>query len=279
MPAAFARCVCTSPPYYGLRSYLPPGHPDKDKEVGQEKNPAAYVASLVEVFREVWRVLADDGTLWLNIGDTYGPNKQLLMLPARVAIALQDDGWVLRQQIAWVKPAPMPENVKDRPSSAWEPVFLLSKAPTYFYDQDAIRESAVTTAEQAATKWKGRREERDKGQREGVYHGGGRPFVSNPNPLGRNARNVWTVSAQQPFPGAHFATMPIGVVERCILAGSEKGDMVLDPFGGAGTTALIADRFGREATLIEINQDFAALTDRRLRDENPLFMETRMECA
>jgi hypothetical protein len=145
------------------------------------------------------RVLRDDGTIWLNVGDVYGSNKQLLMLPSRVAIALQDDGWILRQQIAWVKPAPMPENVKDRPTSAWEPVFLLSKQGRYYYDQDAIREPAKTTAAQAKTKWKGRREERDKGQRtgEGIYHGGGRPFVSDPPPLGRNAHNVWTVAAQQ----------------------------------------------------------------------------------
>jgi DNA modification methylase len=281
IPAGSVQTVVTSPPYYGLRSYLPPGHPDKSREIGQENKHSEYVENLVAAFREVRRVLAADGTVWLNVGDVYGNGKQLLMLPSRVAIALQDDGWILRQQIAWVKPAPMPENVKDRPTSAWEPVFLLSKTGRYFYDQDAIREPAVTTAKQAQTKWKGRREERDKGQRagEGVYHGGGRPFNSNPNPLGRNAHNVWTVPARQPFPGAHFAVMPIGVVERCIAAGSRPGDMVLDPFGGSGTTALMADRAQRNATLIEINPDFAALTERRLRDESPLFMETTRDCA
>lgn len=279
VPDASVQCVVTSPPYYGLRSYLPPGHPDKAREIGQERGHAEYVANLVRVFREVRRCLRPDGTVWLNIGDVYGPGKQLLMLPARVAIALQDDGWVLRQQIAWVKPAPMPENVRDRPTSAWEPVFLLSQGERYYYDQDAIREPAKTTAEQAKTKWKGRREERDKGQREGVYHGGGRPFNSDPNPLGRNAHNVWTVAAQQPFPGAHFAIMPIGVVERCIRAGTKPGDMVLDPFGGAGTTALMADRHQRHATLIEINPDYAALTERRLQGENPLFMETQRDSA
>lgn len=281
IPAASVQCCVTSPPYYGLRAYLPPGHPDKSKEIGQEKRHADYIANLVAVFREVRRTLRPDGTVWLNIGDVYGPGKQLLMMPSRVAIALQDDGWILRQQIAWVKPAPMPENVKDRPTSAWEPVFLLSQSERYFYDQDAIREPSVTTAKQAKTKWAGRREERDKGQREGesVYHGGGRPFVSNPHPLGRNAHNVWTVPATQPFPGAHFAVMPLGVVERCIAAGSKIGDMVLDPFGGSGTTALMADRAQRHATLIEINPDFASLTERRLRDENPLFMTTRRDCA
>lgn len=279
IPEASVQTVITSPPYFGLRSYLPPGHPDKDKEIGQEKRHPEYVANLVKVFREVRRCLRPDGTVWLNVGDVYGPGKQLLMLPARVAIALQDDGWVLRQQIAWVKPAPMPENVKDRPTSAWEPVFLLSQSERYYYDQDAIREPAKTTPEQAKTKWKGRREERDKGQREGVYHGGGKPFNSDPNPLGRNAHNVWTVTAQQPFPGAHFAMMPIGVVERCIKAGTKPGDMVLDPFGGAGTTALMADRHQRDATLIEINPDYAALTERRLQAENPLFMQTRRDSA
>jgi DNA modification methylase len=277
LPDHSVKCVCTSPPYYGLRSYLPPGHPDKAKEIGQERTPTAYVDALVDVFREVRRVLTEDGTLWLNVGDTFGRGKQLLMLPARVAIALQDDGWILRQQIVWVKPAPMPENVKDRPTSAWEPVFLLSKSPAYFYDQDAIREPAVTTAKQAKSKWKGRRAEQDKGQKEGVYHGGGKPFRSDPNPLGRNAHNVWTVPARQPFPGAHFATMPIGVVEKCIRAGSKKGDMILDPFGGAGTTALMADRLQREATLIELNPAFAALTQQRLRDESPLFMDARSD--
>jgi DNA modification methylase len=275
IPAASVQTVVTSPPYYGLRSYLPPGHPDKAREIGQERRPFDYVSNLVTVFREVRRTMKPDGTLWLNIGDTYGNGKQLLMLPARVAIALQDDGWILRQQVAWIKPAPMPENVKDRPSSAWEPVFMLTQSEGYFYDQDAMREPAVTTARQAKTKWAGRREERDKGQREGVYHGGGKPFVSDPHPLGRNGRNVWTVSAQQPFPGAHFAIMPIGVAENCIKASTRPGDMVLDPFGGSGTTALMADRLNRNATLIEINPDFAALTERRLRDSNPLFMDTR----
>lgn len=269
----------TSPPYYGLRSYLPPGHPDKAREIGQEKRHGDYVTNLVAVFREVRRVLANDGTAWLNIGDVYGPKKQLLMLPYRVAIALQDDGWILRQQVAWVKAAPMPENVNDRPSSAWEPVFMLTKSERYYYNQDAMREPAVTTAEQAKTKWKGRREERDKGQREGVYHGGGRPFFSDPHPLGRNGRNVWNVSAQQPFPGAHFAIMPIGVAENCIRASSREGDMVLDPFGGSGTTALMADRLHRNATLVEINPDYAALTERRLRAENPLFMQTIREVS
>jgi DNA modification methylase len=201
------------------------------------------------------------------------------MLPSRVAIALQDDGWILRQQVAWVKPAPMPENVKDRPTSAWEPVFMFAKSTSYYYDQDVMREPARTTAQEAKTKWRGRREEQDKGQREGVYHGGGRPFVNDPHPLGRNGHNVWTVSARQPFPGAHFAIMPIGIAERCIAAGSRPDDCVLDPFGGSGTTALMADRARRNAILIEINPDYAALTERRLLDESPLFMETVRDSA
>jgi DNA modification methylase len=205
----------------------------------------------------------------LNIGDVYGPGKQLLMLPYRVGIALQDDGWIVRQQVAWIKAAPMPENVSDRPSSAWEPVFMLTKSERYYYAQDAMREPSVTNARQASTKWKGRREARDKGQPEGVYHGGGQPFRNDPHPLGRNGRNVWTVSSQQPFPGAHFAMMPIGIAENCIKASSREGDMVLDPFAGSGTTGLMADRLRRDATLIEINPEFAALIERRLWAASP----------
>ena len=268
IPTASVQTAVTSPPYFNLRHYLPLDHPDRPHEIGQEKHHADYVANLVAVFREVRRTLTNEGTLWLNIGDVYGPGKQLLMLPSRVAIALQDDGWILRQQVAWIKSAPMPENVCDRASSAWEPVFMLTKSGRYYYDQDAMREPSITTARQAKTKWKGRREERDKGQREGVYHGGGQPFRNDPHPLGRNGRNVWMVSSQQPFPGAHFAMMPIGVAEKCITASSRAGDMVLDPFAGVGTTAIVANRLGRDATMIEINPDFVELMNRRLEAES-----------
>lgn len=251
------QCCVTSPPYFGLRDY---GHA---QQIGREKTTDEYVAELADVFREVRRVLRADGTLWLNIGDTFGPGKQLLLLPARVALALQADGWILRQQIVWAKPSPMPEQVKDRPSSAWEPVFLLAKSKAYFYDQDAIREPAVTTPQQAKTKWKGRREFRDKGQQTGVYHGGGKPFNSDPNPLGRNARNVWAIPPTY-YKGAHDAIMPTALAERCIKAGTRPGDMVLDPFGGSGTTAIAATKLGRDTILCELNEDHARTAETRI---------------
>jgi DNA modification methylase len=250
-----AQTCVTSPPYYGLRDY------GTDGQIGLEATPDEYVARLVGVFRDVRRVLRDDGTLWLNLGDSYGTGagrndtdeanlarrsaafgtgtgdgtgprdfipmrnpykpKDLLGIPWMVAFALRADGWYLRSDIIWAKPNPMPESVTDRPTKAHEYLFLLSKGPRYFYDADAIREPNVTTAEEAATKWASRRNGTGKGQQEGVYHEGKAPFVNDPNPLGRNRRSVWTV-ATQPFPGAHFATFPPKLIEPCILAGTSE---------------------------------------------------------
>ena len=259
MPTGSVQCCVTSPPYYGHRDY------GVAEQVGQEKTPDAYVAELIAVFREVRRVLADDGTLWLNLGDSYG-DKQLLMIPARVALALQADGWVLRSDIIWHKSNPMPESCTDRPASAHEHVFLFAKRDRYFYDADAIAEAAQQPLGAA----------RKTGQIKSTISSTGGPrfstLGSNQGAPTRNARNVWTI-ATQPYSGAHFATMPPALVERCILAGSRLGDTVLDPFGGAGTTGLVADRLGRSAVLIELNPAYAALGQKRIASDCPMFAE------
>ncbi|MBU0718048.1 MAG: site-specific DNA-methyltransferase [Planctomycetes bacterium] len=243
------RCCVTSPPYWGLRDYGYPG------QIGAEATVDQYVEQLRAVFREVFRVLADDGTLWLNIGDcytsgnrtwrdsdrknparamTYRPPtpsglkpKDLIGLPWRVAFSLQADGWHLRSDVVWHKPNCQPESVKDRPTRAHEYVFLLSKSEQYHYDHRAIREPA---------------------------NGGGRT---------RNRRSVWSINTE-PFPGAHFATFPRKLVELCILAGSEPGDEVLDPFFGSGTVGLASVGLGRTFVGIELKQEYVLLAARRL---------------
>jgi len=266
------------------------------------------VAELVAVFREVRRVLADDGCVFLNLGDSYSRtggtdrkvsatakvgntrntmvangdrtsvapaglgNKQLLMIPARVALALQADGWWLRSDIIWHKPNPMPESVTDRPTSAHEHVFLLTKQERYFYNADAIREksqasSLVRLAQNVAA------------QAGSTRANGGAKTNGVMRAVGgedRNARNVWTI-ATQPFKSAHFATMPPALAERCILAGSRPGDTVLDPFGGAGTTGLVADRLGRNGLLIELNPAYATLGGNRIGDDAGLFASVAAE--
>ncbi len=294
-----AQCCVTSPPYYGLRSY-----DGGDAEIGKEETPAAYVARLVEVFAEVRRVLRDDGTLWLNIGDSYagsggGANggwdggilaskgredhagtrgrnriggkfgikpKDLLMIPAQVALALRADGWWLRSDIIWHKPNPMPESITDRPTSAHEHVFLLSKAERYFYDAKAIAEAATYACD-------GRRGDGDATQRarlETQSGGRGATHMGTSANGTRNARNVWTIPSQ-PYSGTHFATMPPELAERCIKAGTKPGDTVLDPFSGAGTTCLVADRLGRHSIGCELNPTYAALSRSRIQGDAGLF--------
>ena len=406
LPEASHQCCVTSPPYFGLRDYGVEG------QIGLEEDPAAYIARLVEVFREMRRVLRDDGTLWLNMGDSYAGSwgaqakrvtpaqegwknsitnhpkrartgstthlsgikpKDLFGMPWMLAFALRADGWWLRSSIVWAKPNPMPESIRDRPTSAHELVFLLSKRPRYFYDAEAIKEDALTE------EWPGigpqHAAERDRGEaykpmrvptgwdtgagHHGTIHrsgrrkdlrsdtearhrsriAGGQSLQAQPTAK-RNARNVWTI-ATQPFAGAHFATMPPALVERCIKAGtSARGgcphcgapweraldrrlvptskvsygtkpdardasadrldhgsnrvrdghvpgmasanettgwhptcrcpahepvpQMVLDPFGGAGTTGLVAIEPQRSATLIELNPDYAEMARRRI---------------
>lgn len=284
LPDASVHCCVTSPPYMGLRAYLPDGHPDKHLEMGSEPTLADYIAGMVAVFREVRRVLRDDGTLWLNIGDSYASGykgtggatakqstnagsffagrkfnmgdakaKDLLMVPARLAIALQDDGWYLRSDIIFHKPNPMPESVRDRPSSAHEHVFLLTKRPSYYYDADAVRsppsdallqqiqegyngtdtKDFMGVGVQSASGTKARiienaRAKIDKQRGHGRRHADFNDRWDNLTrdeqmTIGANLRNVWTI-ATRPYSGAHFATMPPALVEPCILAGtSERG--------------------------------------------------------
>jgi len=289
--------------YFGLRSYLPTGHDGKHAELGAEPTLAEYVANLVAVFRDVRRVLRDDGTLWLNLGDSYASNpasggerrsrpqdknpgvyqrtptstwsrpdglkpKDLMMVPARVALALQDDGWYLRSKIVWAKPNPMPESVTDRPTNSYEEVFLLTKRARYYYDADAIAEPATEIARRPnyATQRDGPTYEAP-GQSPQTF--GPKAKMIQPT---RNARNVWTIPTVG-FPAAHFATFPPELPRRCILAGSRVGDTVLDPFSGAGTTGLVADRLGRNYIGVELNPEYVALSEARIRNDAPLFAE------
>ena len=290
IPDDLVQCCVTSPPYFGLRSYLPDGHPDKGLEVGAETTPEAYIAEMVAVFRDVRRVLRHDGTLWLNLGDRYGDGKwggssggkhvaalhgnsgigrcrkhtglkpkDLLMIPARVAIALQADGWYLRSDIIWHKPNPMPESVTDRPTSAHEHVFLLTKSSSYFYDAAAVCEmskpSSIARLSQNISKQIG-----------SSRANGGTKTNGNMKAVGgetRNLRNVWSINTH-PFRGAHFATMPVELAEKCIKAGSRPGDFVLDPFFGAGTTGVAAKQLGRRAIGIELNPAYAEMAKRRV---------------
>lgn len=288
LPAGSVQCIVTSPPYFGLRDY---GHAG---QIGQEPTPDAFVAELVAVFREARRVLADDGTLWLNLGDSYAATtkgssgkgekqntnrgtlledrswrvpdglkpKDLIGIPWLVAFALRADGWFLRSDIIWAKPNAMPESVTDRPTKAHEYVFLLSKSARYFWDADAVAEPLQYPdfLKRTANNKQGNGE-LAKSVRFGSSSDGQ-----------RNIRSVWNI-ATQPYSGAHFATMPPTLAERCILAGSRKGDTVLDPFGGAGTTGLVADRLGRNAILVELNPQYAALAQERLSADAGLFAE------
>ena len=296
MSAESVHCCVTSPPYWGLRDY---GEGD---QIGLEATPEAYVEQMVNVFREVKRVLRDDGTLWLNLGDSYASyrdsrcspqsldekqrtmptqgasnrgraafvgsrvkHKDLVGIPWRVAIALQADGWYLRQDIIWSKPNPMPESVTDRCTKAHEYIFLLSKSARYYYDADAIREKSENPG--IARKF---RDAPDGGT---MRNDNGR--IYEPDGL-RNKRSVWTVTTK-PFSGAHFATFPPDLIEPCIKAGCPKDGTVLDPFGGAGTTGMVADRLGRNAVLIELNADYAQIARDRLVDDCPLFTEIKTE--
>ena len=274
MPDQSVHCCVTSPPYFGLRDY------GVDGQIGLEPTPDEFVRALVAVFREVRRVLRDDGTLWLNLGDSYSSggrkwratdaknavrgmdtrpddgigHKQLLGIPWRVAFALQADGWYLRQDIIWHKPNPMPESVRDRCTKAHEYVFLLSKGPRYYFDSEAIKEPASAPPKKCGPK---NGASRNDSGRTGIVRGDGET---------RNRRSVWTVSTK-PFGEAHFATFPPALIEPCILAGSRLGDTVLDPFGGAGTTGLVAQQHGRNAVLTEINPEYAEIARRRIGNE------------
>lgn len=254
LPEKSARCCVTSPPYYGLRDY---GH---DGQIGLEATPADYVARMVAVFREVRRVLTDDGTVWINLGDSYG-QKQLQGIPWRVAFALQADGWYLRQDIIWHKPNPMPESVTDRCTKAHEYVFLLSKSARYFFDHVAIKEPADPINHRNS------RGVRRTPAGQSCHKG----FVNGRHYETRNRRDVWNVQVQ-PYSGAHFAVMPPDLVEPCILAGSAPGDLVIDPFTGSGTTGAIAVAHGRSFVGTEINPAYCYLARARIRSVSPLLV-------
>jgi DNA modification methylase len=256
------RCCVTSPPYWGLRDY------GNDGQIGLEQSPDEYVAEMVGVFREVRRVLADDGTLWLNLGDSYASTKQLIGIPWRVAFALQADGWWLRQDIIWHKPNPMPESVRDRCTKAHEYVFLLAKSARYHYDAEAVAEQ--TTDPEYRTKGKIRpsrdsltESDAEKGRYRANLHNqeGGRET--------RNRRSVWAITTK-PFKGAHFAVMPEALAEPCVLAGSAPDDLVLDPFAGSGTVAVVALRHGRNFVGVELNPDYAEIARERITSDAPL---------
>ncbi|MCS6976731.1 MAG: site-specific DNA-methyltransferase [Gemmatales bacterium] len=260
------QCCVTSPPYWGLRDY---DHPD---QLGCEATPKEYVEDLVRVFREVWRILRPDGTLWLNIGDGYarngghgrhGPNakvgntrkmiqrrncrvpecwglkdRDLLGLPWRLAFALQEDGWLLRSHIVWIKKTPMPESVRNRPTRATEEVFLLAKSPDYYYDSQAVREAS-----------------------------------------GANLKNYWILGTDG-YDSGHPAAFPKELARRCILLGSRRGDLVLDPFAGSGTTAVAAAELGRKAIVVELNETYGRLAEKRLQRgvQEELWAATQSGC-
>nr|BAR34507.1 DNA modification methylase (COG0863) [uncultured Mediterranean phage uvMED] len=378
----FHTCV-TSPPYWGLRDY------GNDGQLGLEKTPKEFVDNLVKVFGEVKRVLRDDGTIWLNLGDSYSSGgrtsttnqtvrgdkdygvtrpavckdikpKDLVGIPWRVAFALQEDGWYLRQDIIWHKPNPMPESVTDRCTKAHEYIFLLSKQPKYYFDNESIKDKSLTqniqSNNQKLSKYKNFEEE--KKYRQGIHHKRGenivvsRPklpskkqfldFIKSKTNLNflikntnikkttiehwfrndngfsfpkkddwlkindlvndwseeynfinygltyeethfdtvvtnesKNKRSVWTVTTK-PYKEAHFATYPPDLIEPCILAGCPENGNILDPFGGAGTTALVADRLNRNATIIELNKDYIDIADKRIVNDSPLFTKVNV---
>lgn len=264
LPDQSVNCIVTSPPYFGLRDY------GVDGQIGLEQTPAGFVAELVAVFREARRVLRDDGTLWLNLGDSY-VNKNRMMIPARSAMALQDDGWVLRDEIVWHKPRTTPAPVKDRTVAAHEMLYLFSKTPRYFFDYLAIEEPAKYAGD---TRQKSKVFRKLTDARAGTKNSGqkfqeDRIFTVRTT---RRKRSVWSVSPS-PYKHAHFATFPPDLIKPCVLAGCPEGGTVLDPFGGAGTTGVVAESLGRNAILIELNPAYADLARKRIAGDAGLFGE------
>jgi len=268
LPDNSIHCCVTSPPYWGLRSYLAGDDPNKGLEIGAEATPWDYVDTMTAVFREVRRVLREDGTCWLNLGDTYaagrGPQvsdskrrgqaprdawngsskvpdglkaKDLCLVPYRVAIALQEDGWWLRSNIVWAKTNPMPESVSDRPTSSHESLFLLTKSSKYFYDTAAVKEDLLRPGAVVSAGLGGNKKNGSHTYSGNEYDAGGLD--------GRNLRNVWSM-ATKPYKGSHYAAMPPALVEKCVKAGCPKGGIVMDPFLGSGTVAQVAEDHGRQ---------------------------------
>lgn len=294
LEAGSIRTCVTSPPYFGLRDY---GH---EGQIGLESTPDEYVRSIVEVFREVRRVLADDGTLWLNLGDSYAnvgkwggssggkhakslhgatgigrgkkdygdlKPKDLIGIPWLVAFALRADGWYLRQDIIWQKLNPMPESVKDRCTKAHEYLFLLSKEERYYFDSEAMKEPS-TWGRENNPDWQHARAATNAKKHPTNRNGKSAGFAKWTPEQGRNKRSVWTVNTR-PYKGAHFATFPPALIEPCVLAGSAPGDTVLDPFNGSGTTGQVALAHGRKYVGVELNPDYIKLTEERLATVQP----------
>ena len=283
-----ARTCVTSPPYYGLRDYG-----GEENQIGQEQTPEEFIDNLVKVFREVRNVLTDDGTLWVNIGDSYYnyrpgrgqglvkqtvsntkqdlpdvcprrgnrlpglKEKDLIGIPWMFAFAMRADGWYLRQDIIWHKPNPMPESVKDRCTKAHEYIFLFSKNKKYFYDNEAIKEPAKD--------WGTRDRSKGKYHNEGTGlqpHSGLEKSYTT-----KNKRSVWSVT-NKPYKGSHFAVFPPDLIEPCIKAGSEEGDIVLDPFMGSGTTAVVSKSLGRHYIGCELHEEYGKLIQKRLSEKS-----------
>jgi DNA modification methylase len=257
IPNESVNCVITSPPYWNLRDY------EQDGQLGLEPTPDEYVVNMVNVFREVRRVLANDGTFWLNIGDTYSNShfsnikpKDLIGIPWMLAFALRADGWYLRQDIIWSKPNPMPEPVKDRCTKSHEHIFLLTKSSKYYFDFEAIKEPRVSSSNNHQF---GGKKYNDPDNM--VYQSIGSIYKSDGK---RNKRDVWSIPTQ-PFKESHFAVMPEALVKPCVLAGSKEGDTILDPFFGAGTTGLVALKNNRKYIGIELNPEYAKIAENRIR--------------
>jgi site-specific DNA-methyltransferase (cytosine-N4-specific) len=249
LPDQSVNCCVTSPPYLGLRDYGIAG------QIGLGQTPTEYITSLRDVFREVRRVLADDGTCWMDLGDAYSPDKNLRFMPHRVAMALQDDGWVARNAVVWNRTNAMPESVTDRLSTRYEMVFMFSKKRTYWFNLDPIREANTS------------KPQRRFGPPARASNVGGHSFSTSlsdvphviGHPLGRNPGDVWSIHTT-PFTDAHFAVFPPELPRRCIVAGCCPGGVVLDPFHGSGTTGKVAVETGRKYVGIELNRDYLDLS-------------------
>jgi DNA modification methylase len=300
IPDASIQACITSPPYWGLRDY------GQDDQIGLEQEPTAFVDSLVEVFREVHRALKPDGVLWLNIGDSYSGSgkgtagnlgkkhnerhlehkhsaivpdglkpKDLVGIPWRLAFALQNDGWYLRQDIIWHKPNVMPESVKDRCTKAHEYLFMLTKSQRYYFDNEAIFEPvSEVSLERAKHAWKTDRPSAKTSEGGIDVEEMGTRFV---NPKGRNRRSVWSIPPAR-FKGAHFAVMPEALVEPCVLATTRPGDLILDPFMGSATVGVVALRHERSFLGCELNPEYVDIAQKRIADANTdLFNQTTLD--
>lgn len=283
VPSNSVQCVVTSPPYWGLRDYNHGG------QIGLEQTYEEYIDEIVSVFDEVWRVLKDDGVAWLNLGDSYAGNnsrasnngragygneregvfyrggkglkpKDLVGIPWRVAFALQDSGWYLRQDIIWHKPNPIPESVKDRCTKSHEYIFMLTKSARYYFDNQAIKEDAKTPPTVRNKNAEGYQADYPKGDR---FSKGARVFGADGK---RNKRDVWSIPVK-PFKGAHFAVFPEALVEPCVLASSREGDTVLDPFTGSGTVGVVSLRHKRNFLGCELNGEYADIARNRIGDD------------